>query len=448
MIGRFFRALTVELQKLASRRLPYAANLLAALAVVITVLSTSVQREVLELSGEQVAGSGMNGFELLADALRNGVWLGGIPLLILAALLMAEEHELGTQKILFSKPIRRTEIALAKGTVLAISAVGLVVFTLSVAAITIQLKNGFHPVVDFGETIPGIEPWVHHERGAMVKNTLTAAALLIPPLLGVMLLAFLLSSISKQSGIAVGMSFGLVFVMLFGVPLFKVGEPYFVTHWLGYPTSTLKELALGMSSDGFYEHARAKQPLRLSIVVSVLTGAVAWTGAALVAVRKESFGWLAILLPATLLLAGGEASAVEIPFRQSEHEVGGQVRDIDLVDLDGDGRDDLCVFVSTGAKGPRPMRYLALFYQREDGAFPPKPDQVVTVRGDAVARVLADLDPATEGAELGFITPSGVEAAGQKKRRFGPARPLFQDKSLFDLSNGATCLRGGMESKM
>ena len=98
-----------------------------------------------------------------------------------------------------------------------------------------------------------------------------------------------------------------------------------------------------------------------------------------------------------LALSAG-AAAAEAPFAVQELWLGRRVVQADLVDLDGDRRADL---LCTGSEGlpPDEHRSLHVFYQRDDGAFAPRPDWSGALPGGAAAYDLADLDE-KPGAEL------------------------------------------------
>lgn len=286
---RFLRVLRAETQKLVRRRFGYVALGMGLVAAVATVGLLGVQQSVLALQGEKVRQT-LNGFEVLSDAIKHGIGAAALPLLVMAGLLLSEELELGTAKIVYSKPVRRLEVVLAKGVLLLGWATMVAVIVGAVAALCVQLRYGFHNVVDVIAD-PNF-PYVHHTIGpeacptdgltyCMPRHALLAFGLTLVPLGAVLLLGLMLSACTRQSGGSVGMAIGAVLCMLAIGSVVPRLAPYLVTTWLFYPENTLHQLAQGLSVEGFL-HQKALAAVLRGLLVSATTGLVAWGVAGIV----------------------------------------------------------------------------------------------------------------------------------------------------------------------
>jgi ABC-type transport system involved in multi-copper enzyme maturation permease subunit len=379
----------------------------------------------------------VNGFLAYAYALSRGVFVGSLFLVTFAGLFMAEEFELGTAKIVFSKPLRRSEVVAAKALVLVVLAAGLVLVC-ALGALGVGAAFGYGDIRD-----AQFPDFVFQAKAAMVVHAARATVLMIPPLAGVLLVAFAVSALAEQSGVAVGLSFAALIGSLAAGWLSSAAEPFVLTSYLRFPTDTLRELALGNATRAWAERWRGNGPpvVGLGLLVSAGYALFAFLLSTGVIARREILSFLAAGGAAlALLLAGGEARAAghKLAFRVDEVAVQGQVQDVDVQDMDGDGLDDLVVFHTTGAKGPDPRRYLSIFYQRAaQRDFAARPDQTIEVPPQAAARILADLDPRAKGRELGFAGPSGVYCMVAKDRRFSTALvPLIREDGFFDIASG------------
>jgi hypothetical protein len=308
------------------------------------------------------------------------------------------------------------------------------------------LRCGFSPVV---ETLGGTVNYLQHTMGpdlcpdegiayCMPKNAAAAVASTLPPLTAVLLLAFLISSLSRQTGIAVGVGFGVLIAMGAAGALFDGARPFLVSARLTEPLASLRDLATGLANAElrfFAPQDRGK--LLLGLGVSFGTLFSSWGLSAVVAWRRQILA-LAIALPGVLLLCVGQAQAEgELRFRTKQLRIDGEVQSIATADLDADGLGDLVVYATQGARSSSPRRFLCLFYQGEGGSFRSTPDQVVRVSGSAVARMLGDLDPRSPGLEIGYITPRGAVCLRAKDRVYAPRlQPLFFDDSLYDMASG------------
>ncbi|GIW71201.1 MAG: hypothetical protein KatS3mg102_0743 [Planctomycetota bacterium] len=458
MIGRVLRIWRAELRKLRGRALGWAPLGAGALAAALAV---GAQGLLGQLAGQRggAAAAAPSGFYVLAQALHWGVLAGTALLVILGGMLLAEERELGTAKAVFSKPLRRVEVVWAKGLALLVLAVLLVLVVAAVGGALAGWVYGYGDIVD-----PAFPDFVYHTAGpelcptdgiswCMPRQSLRAAALMLPPLAALLLVALCISACARQSGVAVGLAFAALLLGGAAGTLFDGAAPYLATSYLALPVETLREYATGQSTALWLEawprgprllaetFPRGVPKFLLGLGVSLGTGLVAWAlGAAVVAWRPVLALLAACGLGAGVLLGPGAAAAraqAAPRFHISQHRVPGQVWEIRPADVDRDGRSDLVVFFTRDAYGPEPERYLAIFYLEEDG-YPIRPQVTLPVPPEAVARFVAELDPAHPGLEIGLLTPHGLSAlvAVEPPRFAETPRVLFSDVGFFDMGSG------------
>lgn len=450
MMARIARAFRAEWVKLVHRPLLWVAVALAlVLGVGGTALWERVSRRAAQLEGGAAlpadgTGGGAartNGFLVYADALSAGLFIGSLFLVMIAGIIVAEEHELGTAKVLFSKPLRRGEIVTAKALVLVALALALVALVAGAAALAGALF-GYGDIVD-----PQFPDVVHRTEADMIEHAAIATALVLPPLIATLLFAFMVSALSEQSGIAVGLTFAALFASAAGTWLSSTAEPFLVTSYYRFPTRTLQMLASAISTKAWREQWFGNGPPKvlLELAVCLATAVVAY-GVATVSIARRPI--LVFLVAAGLALGAGGAAAPaaaagehKIAFAVHEIEAPGQVEDVDVVDIDMDGKEDLVVFLTRGRKGPAPERYIAIFYQRPASRdYARTPDQTVEVPAGAAVRFVADVDPRGGGKELGFLGPFGAFCLTAKDRRFASAPvKLFEDDGFFDIPSGYQC---------
>jgi hypothetical protein len=442
VIGRVWNAYRAELEKLLHRSIGYAAFGAALAGVLLAVGVQRLGEAATRLQAGEKAVAATNGYIVLSQALSYGVTLGAIVLVIFAGLSVAEETELGTAKILFSKPVKRTEVVLAKGLLLLSLSVALVAFVAATGGALAGALYGFGDIVD-----PSVN-WTYHEASEMAGHVARAIPLMVPPLFGILMLAFVMSAIADQSGIAVGFAFGTLFACVLGTWLFDRAAPWLVTSYVTFPTDTLRSLGAGENTAQWGvtwgKWQRGPTIERLGLAVSAATALAAWGVAAIWVARRPI---LVLALSAGIagaLLAGPGAgtalasgSGDRFKFAIQDLEVPGQVWSVSAVDVDRDGKKDLVVFHVIGRRGNDPHRFLSIFYQTASG-FKPKPDQTIEVPPGACCRFVADVDPASPGLEIGFIGTRGAFCFTARNRVFDPSRPkrLFDDESFFDIAPG------------
>jgi hypothetical protein len=437
---RVLNAFLAEALKLRRRWIGYAAFGLALATVGLSAVFVRIGEAAARMQSGERAVVAANGFVAFADCLGNGVFVGSIFLLIFAGLLMAEEAELGTAKVLFSKPLRRSEIVLAKGVLLLTLAVALVAVVAVASYAVAGTFFGFGDVVERNKS--GEVIYVYHAASVMHGHVLRAIPQLIPPLFAALAIAFLMSALSEQSGIAVGLSFGLLVMSMAVTWLSSRAAPYLVTSYFGFATDTLRGFATGESTAAWGVRWEKGPPkLLLGLAVSTGTALLCWVVAGVVVARRAILGLLLSLgVAAGALGEAGEAHAATPPeFQKTELEVTGQVWDVTPIDMDWDGQDDLVVFHVIGRRGPEPRRFLSFFYARKAGVrYERRPDQTFEVPVDACARFLADVDPLAKGREIGFIGPRGAFSYAAKDRRFDLAhrRVLLEEPGFYDIAAG------------
>lgn len=126
---------------------------------------------------------------------------------------------------------------------------------------------------------------------------------------------------------------------------------------------------------------------------------------------------VAVTLTALVFLTVRPALA-ELSHRDFALMVEGVIRSFQAADIDGDGLEDVLVtHVVIDEANRRISRFFSLFLQTKAG-FPNSPTQNWEAPADAIAYDLANFDPGTPGAELGYISSAGVFYFKFDKDRF------------------------------
>jgi ABC-type transport system involved in multi-copper enzyme maturation permease subunit len=436
MIARILNAYRAEIGKLLHRRIGHAAFLVALVGVLAAMGLASIGEKAGRLAGEKMAA--INGWVAVADGIAYGVRGGALVLLIFAGLFMAEESELGTAKIVFSKPVRRIEVVAGKGLLLLTLSIALVIFVTGVSLALAALFYGLPDVLSDAL----VSDDIFQSRGEMFGHLLTTAPQLVPPLFASLMIAFLFSSLVEQSGLAVGLAFGFL-VLSTGVSLFGRAEPFLVTTYYSFAPNNFRDIGAAITGSvdwlAFKAWRRGPPKLFFGAVLSLAYAGAAWLIAAIAVARRAILGLLA---GAVVLLGSGAATPAyagnHMGFDVAELDVTGQVWDVTPTDLDQDGQGDLVVFHVVGRRGPEPRRYISVFYGRAPGGYASKPDTTVEVDPEACVRFIADVDPSAKGQELGFIGPRGAFCYFAASRQFstGRRKRLFTDEGFFDIAAG------------
>jgi hypothetical protein len=441
VIGRVWRIFRAEALKLRARPLGWSPLVLAAIGAWAAVGWQYLSVRAAALEGQTAFKVLPTAWWAMPSALKWGTLAGGLLLVIVAGMLLAEERELGTAKVVFSKPLRRAEVAIAKGLVLLLAAIAVVAIAFVVGLTFSGAIWGFGPVVD-----AAYPDFVYHTASAevctidkvgwcMQRQSLLAAVLLVPPLFGVLMVTLLVSSLTRQTGVAVGLAFS---VLLFGEAtawLMDDLAPWIVNSYIHFPVDTLVSYTTGESTRLWAERWALGPPkLWLGLMVSGGTALLTWAVSAGVVTLRPVLAWL--VAPALALGLAARADAADVRFSIQDLRVDGQVWEVRPQDVDGDGARDLVAFVVRDGYSANPRRFLAFFYQK-DGRYPTRADAMLEVPSTAVGRFVQDVLPESPGCEVGFLEAGGVRVIARGEDGFrGPGRMLLRDTGFFDMGSG------------
>lgn len=268
MTRRLLRLTVFELRKLAARRLPVLALVLV---VLVALLAPAVGRAVDTasslMSGKLAQGDGWkNGWTAMASAVSTARLFVFIVVLILAGSAVAEEAAHGTLKTLFTRPLRRAELLLAKA--LATWSWGALLLVVAVAAALLggELTKGLYDVAD---------PVFHvtkHTFGAMLRYTALATLVTLAPLAALTGLGLLASCLSDHPGHATGGAIGALFLLsgIAGVSTGWLQDALFVSYSAA-PFEVVDALA--------NQFAGEKDRLALPAVVQAVGVSAVWAAA-------------------------------------------------------------------------------------------------------------------------------------------------------------------------
>ncbi|MBN2490660.1 MAG: ABC transporter permease [Planctomycetes bacterium] len=198
---RLLWCLRAEMTKLWRQRLPWVG---LGLAVGVAVLAAWMNAEVVpELRG--AAAVPRNAFRFFAIGLRYGIAMGGFFLVLVAGLMVAAETGQGTLKMVLVRPVKRTEVFLAK--VLTVFQYALVL--LLAVSLSAALVAGACPGSDFGAVIDPeyadpLHPYIYSDAAEMWGHLLRAVALLVLPLAAAAVVGLTVSVLVENPGVASG----------------------------------------------------------------------------------------------------------------------------------------------------------------------------------------------------------------------------------------------------
>jgi ABC-2 type transport system permease protein len=254
VIGRVARLVVFEWQKLIARRLALAAPILVALVAVLAPLGG----QALELASSLAQGKGaagdpfQNGWTALARGLVSGFNLVAAVLLVFGASSISEEAQLGTLKSLFVRPIRRSELLMAKWIALSLFGVALVLAMTGAAVLVCQWRYGFKDLVD-----PEFANYVKHTRADMIGFTVRAVLLAVPGIVAMSSFCLLVSCAVDHPGYAVGTALaGVIGLFLAGGFSNGIANVAF-THYVGLSLSLLRDIAEQFGTKEFREKSLA-----------------------------------------------------------------------------------------------------------------------------------------------------------------------------------------------
>jgi ABC-type transport system involved in multi-copper enzyme maturation permease subunit len=213
VIRRLWVLTGFEVRKLLARRLP----LVAFLAVILVTLLAPQAGEVLDTAGSLMKGRGAekgaddyaNGWTALTGAVDSARMFLVVVLLVLSSSSVAEETGQRTLQAMFVRPLRRTEVLLAKalatwgyGVLLLLGAVG-------AAALGAELSLGLYDIMD--PAFPARPP--KHVYGDMWTYVFLATGLTLLPLASLTCLGLLTSVLFEHPGYATGVAIGGLFLL-------------------------------------------------------------------------------------------------------------------------------------------------------------------------------------------------------------------------------------------
>jgi len=145
----------------------------------------------------------------------------------------------------------------------------------------------------------------------------------------------------------------------------------------------------------------------------------------------------------TLWLLAGPASAEE-PFFVQKIESQGRTVTAELVDLDGDGRQDVLQAVTYGMP-PDERRALRLFLQAPDGSIPSTPTLETPIPRNSAAYDLYDVD-GRPGSEMLLLRPRGIGTMSFQRTPEGGLKADVRDAQIpNDLTIGVSSDERGLD---
>jgi len=161
----------------------------------VTVLASLAAAALVLLFADAAAGTSTTGFLLVARAARTAATLAAVTALLLGCQTIAREASEGTLVLTLVRPVRRTEVVVAKAAVTALAAI--VVFAVAVlaAAALAAGARGFGPIESEG--------YVILEAGEIARTLARALALTLPALIATAAFGILVSSVATSGTAAV-----------------------------------------------------------------------------------------------------------------------------------------------------------------------------------------------------------------------------------------------------
>ncbi len=191
--SRLSRVFRFELSKALHSRLTWVTLALPGLLAVFSVWISEFARRADDLSDTGIEGI-TSAYLSFSRGASNGFILGGILLLFYSSMIMANEGNLRTFKTILLRPHSRLEWIFGKFALLLVLAVGLLVVVSSSALTAGAL------VADYGDIAE--EGYVIYRSGFMAESSLTAVALVGPPLVALAAFGLMVSTLSDHTGIA------------------------------------------------------------------------------------------------------------------------------------------------------------------------------------------------------------------------------------------------------
>lgn len=279
MIGRVARLTAFELRKLLARRLAIVA---VPLVAAVAALSPWAGR-VIDTAGALSRGHAAeadpfkNGWTALAGGISAALPFAVVIVLVFAGSALAEEAQLGTLKSLLVRPVRRTELLLAKALALVAFSLALIAAMSGAAVAVAQALYGFGDIVDYSSS------YRYPVSDTIPRYTAQAIALLVPSFVAVVAWALLCSASIDHTGYAVGAAIGGFLLLVVIAGLWNQAAPALFVTYVGRPISTLRDIAEVFSD----APKRFRADLVPGVMVPVISAALFLAAAAVRLARRD-----------------------------------------------------------------------------------------------------------------------------------------------------------------
>ncbi len=198
MIQRIIKIVWNEFIKLISQKFTYFS--LIALIILVILIGIGVNYFSIEQS---TIGSG---YLFLLSSVRTVISLFGVIfILIFSSQLISSESSSGTLQVNLVNPIKRFEFYAAKLIISIFFAMTILAITLLASIVIIRINYSFGDYVERGLTI--------FTQGDIFLNLFLCSLLLFFPLLSICCYGLLISTITKNSGTAIGYSIGSIIII-------------------------------------------------------------------------------------------------------------------------------------------------------------------------------------------------------------------------------------------
>jgi len=249
MVRRIKNLISVEFMKITRQRLFFIALFLITLTVVLSVLlepsegkkSSSEELGTTSETVQKLAHRPDGGFGPLIRGCKNGFALAAIFILIFSALSIATETTSGTIRMVLTRPIRRSELFLAKALTLIIIAI-IIILLIEILSFAISyLAYGLSHVTD--ATYPDT-PFPQGAKVLMIRYTLYSFIMVAFPLIAIIFFGLFISSFVENVGIAIALA--ILIYLSFDyiiIGLFDKVAPYLFSYYHAFYLDRLYDLS-------------------------------------------------------------------------------------------------------------------------------------------------------------------------------------------------------------
>ncbi|MDQ7779741.1 MAG: ABC transporter permease [Planctomycetota bacterium] len=281
MPGRVLRLFVAELMKLQGQRF-----LLVALVFLVIALGLAIRRAESDIgaksdgessveidSDAEPAKPASHGFAVLAASWKWGCRAVALIVLVAGSMMISSEFAQGTLKLVFSRPVRRVELFLAKCLVLMVFSVLLIAFTMGGTWLYVGMTSGYGDVVD--------QKWsghVHFSAAVMHSAVWHGAVLSLLPVLALACMGLLISTLAPGSGTSVAVAILVHLVMeAVGEYLSSEEAAWLFTSFARMPTDVLLEMSQGIAGNKAFllETAVWSKPVLVPVVSLLVMAALA-----------------------------------------------------------------------------------------------------------------------------------------------------------------------------